>query len=141
MAQPTRGDSAFLLEAACELAAEEGAWDKVAALVAEARATAEQGGSLELPCFADRLEGQAALVGGDHRAATELLERAVRGFENIGARWEQARTALALAQALAAGGDEDAATRHVSAALPALEAAGAVGELERARELAERLGS
>jgi class 3 adenylate cyclase len=141
MAQPTRGDSAFLLEAACELAAEEGAWDQAAALAAEARATAEQSGSLELPCFADRLEGQAALVGGDHRAATELLERAVRGFENIGARWEEARTDLALAEALAVGGNEDEARRHVSAALPVLETAGAVEELERARELAKRLGS
>jgi class 3 adenylate cyclase/tetratricopeptide (TPR) repeat protein len=140
MDQRIGGNSGFLIEVACELAAEEGAWDQAASLAADARAMAEKGGSLELPCVADRLEGQAASVAGDQSVAIELFGRAARGFESIGARWERARTELALAEALAAGGNEGEARQHVSAALPALEAAGALEELERARELAERLG-
>ena len=140
MDQRIGGNSGFLLEVACELAAHECAWERAAALATEARATAQAGGSLALPCFADRLEGQAAVAAGDRRGGPELLERAARGFEGIGARWERARTELALSETLAAGGNEDEARKHISAALPALEAAGAVEELERARELAERLG-
>ena len=135
------GNSGFLLEVACELTEHECAWDQAATLATKARATAQAGGSLALPCFADRLEGQAAVAAGDRRGGLQLLERATRGFGEVGARWEQARTALALAEALALGGNEDEARRRVSAALPALEAAGAVEELEGARELAERLGS
>jgi class 3 adenylate cyclase/tetratricopeptide (TPR) repeat protein len=135
-----RSDLDLLLECECELLAAEERWEEAPALLAEARAHASEGGSHALPCFADRLEGLTVLAAGNWEAGVELLERAGRGFGDLGARWEEARTELALAEALTAGGNEDEARRYVSAALPALEAAGALEELERARELSERLG-
>jgi class 3 adenylate cyclase/tetratricopeptide (TPR) repeat protein len=89
-----------LVEAECEIAADTGEWHEVDALLAHARAEAARCGLEALPCAADRLEGTRALHAGDTERAIGLLSRASIGFEQLGARWDRARSDLSLAQAL-----------------------------------------
>ena len=88
------------MEAQCEIAADTGEWHEVNGLVALARAEALRCGLEALPCWVDRLEGARALGAGDTEGAIEFFRRASLGFERLGARWDLARSDLALAQAL-----------------------------------------
>lgn len=108
------------LEAQCEIAARRAHWDEAPELVAAARAETSVGEQRSLALFADRLEGLAAAAAGDVVQAEELLGRSAEGFAAIGARWEEARTRLMLADA---------------GALPVLEQLGSVREIEQARAL------
>jgi hypothetical protein len=130
----------IVLEARCEVLAEEGAWSEAPAVVAAARDHAEQAELLALPAHADRLEGLAALAAGDARGAVRSLSRASDAFTELEAGWEAARTALALAEALARAPQKEAARERLSGARAVLERLRSVRELERAAELAERLG-
>jgi class 3 adenylate cyclase len=87
------------LESQCDLAAEEQDWERVPALLAEARAAAERGRLLALPAFADRLEGRWHSAFGRMESAQQLLERARGGFERVEARWDLACTELDLSRA------------------------------------------
>ena len=124
------------LEATCDVVAAQGAWDDVPDLLAEARAHARECGLVALLCYADRLEGRAALAGGDATSAIGALERARRGFAELEARWEEACTALALAEALSAAGRREEARACLPRAVEVFERVGSRRELAVARELA-----
>ncbi|MEX2458687.1 MAG: AAA family ATPase, partial [Actinomycetota bacterium] len=133
-----RQNSGLILEARCELLAEEAAWDEADKVAGEARAHAAQNGLEALPAFADRLEGRAALAAGDHDRAIRLLRHALDRFGSLGADWEAARTRLDLATSLAAASPARARA-EAEAALEDLERMGAIRETSRARELVQAL--
>jgi class 3 adenylate cyclase/tetratricopeptide (TPR) repeat protein len=135
-----RQNAGLILEARCELLAEEAAWDEADKVSSEARAHAAQNGLQALPAYADRLEGRAALAAGDHDRAVRLLRHALDRFGSLGADWEAARTRLDLATSLAATSPARAHA-EASAALEDLERIGALRETSRARELEQSLGS
>ncbi|TML64185.1 MAG: hypothetical protein E6G17_03320 [Actinobacteria bacterium] len=124
------------LEAACDIVAAQGAWDDTPDLLAEARAHAAESELVALPCYADRLEGRAALASGDAVSAVGALERARDGFAGLEARWEEACTVLALAEALSAAGRRDEASACLPRAVELFERVGSRRELAAARELA-----
>jgi class 3 adenylate cyclase len=132
---PRTASAGFTLAALCELAALRGSWDEAERLVAAAREEAEWGELLALPPHADRLEGRAAAAAGDVSAAVESLRRSADGFASVAARWDEARSRLLLADAVA-GVDPARAERELAAALAVFERLGAVRELEQARSLA-----
>jgi hypothetical protein len=121
------------LETLCDLVAEEEAWNQAPATVREAREHAEWAGLLALPCYADRLEGRAALGTGDPSAALEPLRRAVRGFTALEARWEAACSELFLGEALFALGRADEAETPLRSAAAVFQELSSVRELEHAR--------
>ena len=130
-----------VLEARCEILAQQEAWDEVPGVVHASRAHAEEAELLALPCFADRLEGLAAArAGGDRARAGELLGRALAGFTDLGAEWEAARTALALAEVFADDGRDDDARQLIAGARPVLDRLRSVRESSLAESLAGRLG-
>lgn len=90
----------------CDLVATRRQWDRVDAVVVEARATGGAYGLQALAAHADRLEGRASLASGDAVGGRTLLASARDRFAALGDRWEEARTVLDLA---AAGGDADVA--------------------------------
>jgi DNA-binding SARP family transcriptional activator len=94
---PRSISAGLTLEARCEIAAARERWDEAPELVAAAREEASVGEQLSLPLFADRLEGLAAAAAGDMAQAAELLGRSAEGFAAIGARWEESRSRLMLA--------------------------------------------
>jgi hypothetical protein len=90
---PRTQNAAVVLETLCEIAGLRDDWDGAHELVAQARAEAEHGELLALRFYADRLEGRAA-------ASVPLLRRSAEGFAALGARWEEARSRLLLAELL-----------------------------------------
>jgi hypothetical protein len=84
------------------------------ARAAEARAASP--GLEAVGYAADAFEGEAVLVAGDPRLAIDLLSEARAGFARLGAVWDDARTAVVLARALAAAGDTVQADRITSSA-------------------------
>lgn len=112
--------SCQVLEALCEVAAEEDA-DEAARIVLLARTEAAECGLLALPFHADRLEGRL-------RSDPELLRRSADGFASLGAPWEEAWSRLLLAEL--AGESSEART-----ALAVFERLGSVSEIERAQAL------
>jgi class 3 adenylate cyclase len=129
----------IVLEARCEIVAQQGAWDEMPGVVDASRVHADEAELLALPCFADRLEGLAARAGADRGRAKGLLERALSGFTELGASWEAARTALALAEVLADDGRAEDARRLLASARPVLERLRSVQESSSAEDLAARL--
>jgi class 3 adenylate cyclase len=125
----------LILEARCDVAADQGAWDQVPALLGEARHHAAEARLLALPRYADRLEGRWAMARGDAEAAAALLSASAEGFASLGAEWETARTRLWLGEALAVAGRADEARRSIDAAQPTFERTGSLRELEQARAL------
>jgi tetratricopeptide (TPR) repeat protein len=123
------------LEARCTLIAEQGAWDEVGDVVAEARRHAQTAQLLALPLHADRLEGRALLAAGDADAALPLLERALEGFAALSAVWEVALTELSLGEALAASDRDEEAARVIARAAEVFERLRVPRELEEARAL------
>ena len=130
----------IVLEARCEIVAEQEAWDEVPGVVHSSRTHAEEAELLALPCFADRLDGLAAGAADEREKAEGLLAKAFSGFTRLEAGWESARTALALAEVLSDGGHIDRARELLGDARPVLERLRSVRESSRAEELAKRLG-
>jgi hypothetical protein len=128
------------LEALCDLVAEEGAWLESEDVVRAAREHARFAGLLALPCFADRLEGRAALAAGDPERGAQALAVASEGFARLEARWERAFCDLLLAEALAALGCRDEARTRLAPALDVFEELRSLREGARARELLDALG-
>ncbi|HEX9122269.1 MAG TPA: AAA family ATPase [Actinomycetota bacterium] len=128
-----------VLEAWCELVAEEERWGDAPAVANDARAHGEWAGVVSLPPYADRLEGRAALASGDHPRATELLVSAGEGFEALEAAWEVAVTRLDVTRALLVSGRRDEARAHLQLAVPTLERLRSRRELATASDLRERL--
>jgi class 3 adenylate cyclase len=69
--------------------------------------------------------GIVAALGGDHEAAAQHLGRARDGWSEIGAPFEGAKAAAALAETLAASGDRAAATAELESAHATFERIGA----------------
>jgi hypothetical protein len=130
----------IVLEARCDLIAERHAWDEAREVLETSREHAEEAGLLALPCFADRLEGLAVHAADDRVRAQELLSNALRGFTDLEAAWEAARTQLMLAEVHADAGNTESARELVSRAQPVLEGLRSARELARAEDLTERLG-
>ena len=113
--------------------------------VVEARAVCRDGKCVSVeftnvPCFADRLEGLAVRAADDRVRAQELLSNALRGFTDLEAAWEAARTQLVLAEVHAEAGNTESARELVSRAQPVLKGLRSARELARAEDLTERLG-
>jgi hypothetical protein len=131
----------LLLEAECELVADEERWDEASGVVGRARAHAQTGGAVALTAFADRLDGRAAAARGenvDH--ALHLLKRAQDTFTGLEARWEAARTELSLAEALVASGRNAEAAPVLDRALAVFDELRSVHQQALARQLVARLG-
>lgn len=128
-----------LLQAWCELIAEEEAWDRAEATVRDARAHAEASGVVVLESFAARLEGRAAMAAGETGTAARAFERATAGFRVLQAAWETAVTEVEWAHSLTASGLADDARGLLESALPVLEGLQSVRELRAAKDLMDRL--
>jgi hypothetical protein len=122
-------------EALAALIAAEGTWDEAPRIVADAREWAEKTGLLALPAFADRLEGQAALSGGDVALGLERLRRARDTSARLEAAWDRARTELILAAALLDAGEKGEASEVLTSALATLTTVEAPNEIQRATDL------
>jgi len=88
-----------LLEALCA----QGDWDAVRVFLPAAR-RAVPGNALLEP-LADRVAGLASLALGDSERAARQLRRAARGFRRLEVPFEEARSLVALAEALQTGGE------------------------------------
>jgi tetratricopeptide (TPR) repeat protein len=123
----------FAMEAFCDIVAAQELWDEALGVVTEARSAAAVGESRSMPCYADRLEAHIALASDDHAGAVGLLTRAATGFDDIGARWELARTRLSLAEALRRQGERDTARAELLRAEPVFAELRSRRELDEAR--------
>ena len=110
-----------LLEALCEVVAEQEDWAAADAILARARKEAAECELLALPCFADRLEGRM-------QRDEALLRRSADGFAQLGSIWEEAWSRLLLAEVTSNAAEARAA--HA-----VFERLGSVQELERAQAL------
>jgi class 3 adenylate cyclase/tetratricopeptide (TPR) repeat protein len=110
------------LEAEAERLAAAEEWGGAADLVAEMRSHAERADAPAVVAFADRLEGRAALAGGDAEGAQRSLERAADGFETIDASWERALTELDLARVASSAGNSEAARTWTARAAATFDA-------------------
>jgi tetratricopeptide (TPR) repeat protein len=124
-------------EADAEFAAAMQDWDRVPALLVEIRPYARRAETAALEPFADRLEGRAALAGGDDDRAVALLLAAADRFDRLGASWERALTQLDLAKALAATGERSRADDTLAAAIGTFETLRAAKDLATARTALE----
>jgi class 3 adenylate cyclase len=122
-----------------EILAQHERWDEVPTFLEDSRGFAERGELRALPVHLDRLEGRTAVAAGDLERGLTTLERSRKGFAELGAAWERARTELDIAEALAGVGREGEGRMRLDAAAPDLERAGALIELERFRELRKQL--
>jgi hypothetical protein len=129
----------IVLEARCEIVAQQESWDEVPGLVEASRTHADEAELLALPCFVDRLAGLSARAADEREEAERLLARALAGFNHLEAGWESSCTTLALAEVFADGGHDDRARELLAGARPVLEQLGSVRESSRAEDLAERL--
>jgi class 3 adenylate cyclase/tetratricopeptide (TPR) repeat protein len=120
-------------ESESELLAASGVWQRVPEVLAAMREYAAAADSPPVLAFADRLEGRAALAGGDAAAALPLLERAAVRFGEMGAVWERALTELDLARALADLGRASDAAAAAANAAATFEALGCGADLARAQ--------
>ena len=130
----------LLLEARCEVIAEAGLWDLARGAANDARLHGYEAKLLALPLVADRLEGLAALTEERWDDAVRLLGRAGAGYAGLEARWDEARTDMALAEALVATGHTAEARVRLQRASETFERLSAVSEGSRASELLDRLG-
>jgi class 3 adenylate cyclase/tetratricopeptide (TPR) repeat protein len=110
------------LEAESELLAADGGWEGARDLVADMRRHAEAGEVPSVVAFADRLEGRAALAGGELEDAVRSLERAATAFEELGVPWERALTDLDLARVAGAAADRASADASRARAAATFEA-------------------
>jgi class 3 adenylate cyclase/tetratricopeptide (TPR) repeat protein len=140
-ARPTswRVHACDVYEAEAERLALSGGWEAVPAFLAEVRAHAERAPAPSLVGFADRLEGRAALAGGDPTVAAELLGRARTTFTTLRTPWERALTEIDLARALSASADRAVVEETIGAALETFEELGATRDVARARRIAASL--
>ncbi|MFY9587442.1 MAG: AAA family ATPase, partial [Actinomycetota bacterium] len=129
----------LLLEARGEVMAEAQMWDKTSGLANDLRIHGNTTKLLALPLAADRLEGLAALAAERWDDAVTLLGHASAGYAGLEARWDEARTDMALAEALIATGHPDEARIRLQKATATFERLSAVREGAHASELLARL--
>ena len=124
-----------LLAARCDIVSDFGLWDRAESTVSESRRFVELAIVEPLRFHADRLEGRAAFARGELALARDALTRSRRGFAALESRWEEAISALWLAEALRAGGAVVEARSAAEAALAVFAELRSVRELEHARGL------
>jgi tetratricopeptide (TPR) repeat protein len=135
--QDRRGQDA-ILEAWCEVVSEEEAWEEATRIAGRAARHAAWAGEPPLALYAERLEGRAAVGGGDPERALDLLRSAAEGFSGLDAVWEAAVTRLDLARALVAMGETHRALGLAEDVLPIFERLGSMREIGVARDLLGR---
>jgi len=122
--------------------AQQRAGDREAAIATAQRAIAHAA-RLRVPWiegWALRVLGRVAQADGDPAAAVDRLRAAVSLFASAGARFEVARTQLALAEVVHARGDAVEAVRLIAEACAAFRDLRVSAWAARAQELAARLG-
>jgi uncharacterized protein HemY len=127
-----------VLEAWCEVIAEQGAWDEAPQIVERAASHASWAGQPPLALFATRLDGRAAAARGETERAIELLGTAADGFTGLEAEWEAAVTRLDLAQVLMDAGNDERARELAGELVAEFDRAGSVRERARVDELLSR---
>jgi class 3 adenylate cyclase/tetratricopeptide (TPR) repeat protein len=138
LARPEEGfgwGRGYRLEALCDVIAEQGSWSDAPGTLEEARRHSAEAGLLALPFYAERLEGLMMAARVELEPAVVLLGKAREGFSGLGARWESARTALSLADALLQTGRSDEAVAHLESCIPVLEELRSLKEVAKGREL------
>jgi tetratricopeptide (TPR) repeat protein len=125
-------------ESESELIAALGLWDEAPELLRLMREHAAAADTSAVYGFADRLEGRAALAGGDAVRAVDLLERGATRFAELDAPWERALTQLDLGTALVTSGRHGDAADVAAGAVATFERLGCAKDLARARALAEK---
>ena len=105
-----------------------------------ARGHAVRGRLVALALHADRLDGRMLLARGEPEPALAPLERALAGFDELGAAWESAVTRLAHGEALAALGRDGDAAATLERASAVFERLRVPRELAAARALLAALG-
>lgn len=127
------------LELLARAAAAAGDLPRARAALAELSAIADRIATDPLRAAAAACGGALAAAAGDHEAARVALEDAVRCYRRSGAPFEESRSRLALAGALAALGRRADAAREATASAQALRRLGAAREAARAGALAREL--
>jgi class 3 adenylate cyclase len=128
-----------VLEAWCEVVAEEGAWGDAPAIVEQARSHAAWAGVPPLELYAGRLQGRLTAATGDGERAADLLRIAADGFADLEAEWEAAITRLELATVEASLGRATEARDRYGDVIPVFERLRSLRELDRASGLLARL--
>ncbi len=121
--------------------AEHELWDEAPGFLERSRAFAAKGELRALPIHLDRLEGRAAVATGEPERGVQLLRRSSAGFSTLQARWEKACTDLSLADALVQSGRPDEAGATLTPTVGVFEELGSLLEIERSRQLLEKLGT
>jgi hypothetical protein len=124
-----------ILEAWCEVIAEEEAWGGAIEVADRAERYAAWAGVPPLDLYAARLKGRASAASGEPIRALELLTTALEGFVEIEAVWEAAVTRLDLARVLITMGEDERARSMAWEAVSVFEQLRSVRELSRARDL------
>jgi tetratricopeptide (TPR) repeat protein len=110
-----------------------GRLDDLTRHLAEARALAEDCGSLYMAGIVERYEGQCRAARGDRAGAAEAFDRAVEILERIGTRLELARGFHMRGRARRAAGDAAGAREDLTAAHALFETCGAKPERDRVK--------
>jgi DNA-binding CsgD family transcriptional regulator len=131
--QPLR--RARLLPAAIEIALAVDDLDRARAASSELDGIAAGATSPMLAAFAGCARGAVELAEGDARAALVSLRLALRGWQELAAPYEAARTRVLLATACRAVGDEDTAALELEAAEATFRELGAARDLQRVCDL------
>lgn len=134
-----RTGRAALVELAVRAHAAYGDLEKAAARLAELEQIAGGVGTDPLKASAAAARGVLAAARGDHRAASRSLEESADLYHRSAAPYEEGRTRLELAAALAKIGERDRARREAAEATQALRQLGAAGAAESGDALVAEL--
>jgi len=124
-----------VLEAWCEVIAEEGSWGAATDVADRAARHAVWAGLPPLALYSVRLQGRASAALGDSRRAVELLTSAGNGFEDLEAVWETAVSRLDLAEVLLTTGERDRGRELAERAASVFKQLGSMRELGRCEVL------
>jgi class 3 adenylate cyclase len=129
---------ARMLPAQAEIAKAAGDAQTARAARDELAEIADQIGSPAIRAAREWTTGITAHLEEDHVLATEHLAKARKLWDEVGASYESATVALALAEVQLAGGNDEAAAAELNAARAAFERLGAHRDARRAEELRAR---
>jgi class 3 adenylate cyclase/predicted negative regulator of RcsB-dependent stress response len=132
---------ARMLSAQAEIAVAGGDARIAGAACEELAGIADKVASPAIRAASDGARGLFALLKGDHDGAERRLRRARAGWTDVGAPYESAKAAVALADAHLAGGDEQAAAAELESARTTFERIGAQLEARRTAQHAARAGA
>jgi class 3 adenylate cyclase/tetratricopeptide (TPR) repeat protein len=119
-----------VLEAETEVILASQRWGEASGIVGEMREYTTTSPAPSVEAAADRLEGRAALEGGDRERGLQLMAAASAAYAELGCVWDRAVTDLMIAET---GGDPSGA--HARAAIQTFETLRATELLARARAM------